>query len=82
MGAVLHQIGAFIMAHEAAFGLLLLAFIGTMRDELPPPFNRLPWLVWLYAWLHDGLKAFVSFRSPNAQTQQDRNKQQGKTEPQ
>ena len=54
----------FLTANGPVLSLLALAFIVTMREELPPPLDRVPVLVWLYGWLHDALKTFVSFRSP------------------
>jgi hypothetical protein len=54
----------FLVNHEAVIGLLILAFVVTMRETLPPPFDQTPVLVWLYGWLHDALKTFVSFRTP------------------
>lgn len=60
MAAALH----FIFDNGAVLSLLALAFIVTMREDLPAPLNRAAVLVWLYGWLHDGLKTFVSFRAP------------------
>ena len=61
----LNEISAFITRHEAVLGLLALAFIVTMPEALPPAARQIP--AWLYGWLHDGLKTFVSFRSPRSQ---------------
>ena len=57
-------VAGFIEQHAAFFSLFALAAVVTMREELPPPFNRWPWCVWCYGWLHDALKTFVSFRAP------------------
>jgi hypothetical protein len=54
----------FLTANGPVLSLLALALIVTMREELPPPLDQIPVLVWLYGWLHDALKTFVSFRSP------------------
>lgn len=63
--AVIEHLGAFVSRHAEVIGLLGLAFVVTMRDELPAPFNRVALLVWCYGWLHDALKTFVSFRGPS-----------------
>ena len=60
MADILH----FLRENEAVISLLVLAFVVTMREELPPPFNRVSLFNWLYGWIHDALKAFVSFRAP------------------
>ena len=54
----------FIQDHEAVISLFGLAFVVTMPDDLPAPFNRAPFLVWCWNWLHTALKTFVSFRAP------------------
>lgn len=54
----------FITANGPVLSLLGLAFVVTMREELPPPFNRVAFFNWCYAWIHDALKTFVSFRGP------------------
>jgi hypothetical protein len=54
----------FLAAHKEALSLFALAAVVTMREELPSPLNRVALLVWGYAWLHDALKTFVSFRAP------------------
>jgi hypothetical protein len=61
---MIEHIAAFISRHVELLSLLALAFVVTMREELPYPLNRFAWLNWLYGWLHDALKTFVSFRSP------------------
>ena len=71
--ATLKAIWEFCTAHEAVLSLLALAFIVTMREELPDSLGDLP--DWLYGWLHDALKAFVSFRTPNQPTQKELDKQ-------
>jgi hypothetical protein len=63
---VIQPASEFITEHSAFIGLLALAFVVTMREELPSPFNRLPLLAWFYGWLHDALKTFVSFRGPKS----------------
>ena len=63
---MLNTITNFIHSNGPVLSLLLLAFIVNMREELPAPFNRIQAVVWLYGWLHDALKTFVSFRSPSA----------------
>ena len=65
MTALLHWVYKAAIEHEAVLGLLLLAFVVTMRPKLPSPFCNLELLEWSYEWLHDALKAFMSFRSPN-----------------
>lgn len=50
--------------HEAVIGLLALAFVVTMPAALPWPLSRCEPLEWVWEWVRDGLKAFVSFRSP------------------
>jgi hypothetical protein len=60
-------VGQFVTQHEAVLSLFALAFIVTMPAELPEGWANIP--DWLYGWLHDGLKAFVSFRSPKAPTE-------------
>lgn len=62
---MIEHVGAFLSRHAEVIGLLALAFVVNMRDELPSPFNRFPILVWHYAWLHDSLKTFVSLRGPS-----------------
>lgn len=57
------------LEHEAVLSLLALAFVITMRPTLPAPFCRWQALEWAYEWLHDALKAFVSFRSPQSPNQ-------------
>jgi hypothetical protein len=52
----------FAMDHEAVISLFGLAFVVTMPEEPPASVGEIP--RWLYNWVHDGLKAFVSFRSP------------------
>lgn len=52
-----------IVEHEAIVGLFLLAFIVTMPSKLPSAPRELP--QWLWSWVHDGLKVFVNFKSPN-----------------
>jgi hypothetical protein len=70
----------FIHGNGPVLSLLALAFVVTMREELPPPFNRVQLFCWLYGWIHDGLKTFVSFRSPSAvppkDAARDKDKQQ------
>ena len=56
----------FVSRNWPVLSLLGLAFVVTMRDQLPAPFNRVEAFNWLYGWLHDGLKTFVSFRAPSA----------------
>ena len=56
----------FVIDHEAVICLIGLAFAVTMPDDLPAPFSRSPFLVWWWSWFHNGVKAFVSFRSPTA----------------
>src|SRR5579872_4002428 len=63
-------VSGFISAHTAVVSMLALAFVATMRDELPAPFNRVGVLVWCYSWLHDGLNAFINMRKPPAPTTQ------------
>jgi hypothetical protein len=61
----------FIGTHEAVLGLVALAFIVTMPEELPSGWRDIP--DWLYGWLHNGLKTFVSFRSPSSPAKEKRN---------
>ena len=55
---------AFVKAHEAIVGLFAIAFVVTMREKLPYPFNKVETLNWFYEWLHAALSAFVNMRSP------------------
>ena len=60
----MNQTIAYIIGHvpsEAILSLFALAFIVSMPEE-PPRWGNI-WS-WHYKWLHDGLKTFVSFRSP------------------
>jgi hypothetical protein len=50
--------------HAAVASLFGLAVIVSMPEKLPAPLDRVAVLCWLYAWVHDALKTFVSFRSP------------------
>lgn len=54
----------FVSAHSGLLSLLGIAFVVTMREELPYPLSRLRVLAWLYGWAHDALKVFVSTRGP------------------
>jgi hypothetical protein len=63
------QVGQFIQDHAAVLSLLALAFICTMREQLPSPFNRIGAFNWLYGWLHDALKVFISLRGPAPQSE-------------
>lgn len=58
------DIPGFVSQHKEGIGLLALALVATMRDELPPPFNRFGLLVWFYGWIHDALKTLVNLRRP------------------
>jgi hypothetical protein len=60
---------AFAHAHIEFLSMFALAVVVTMRDELPPPFNRVPILAWFYGWIHDALKAFVNALSGPKKTQ-------------
>lgn len=57
-------VSGIISAHLAVVSLLALAFVATMREELPKPFKDWPLCAWWYGWLHDGLKAFINMRTP------------------
>ena len=54
----------FVQEHEAVLSLLGLAFVVTMPEELPSPFNKVPLIVWGWRWLHEGMRTFVNFRTP------------------
>jgi len=51
--------------HEAIIGLLVLAFVITMRAKLPNPFCNIEILEWWYEWIRDAMLAFVNLRSPS-----------------
>lgn len=55
----------FVSDHREALIMLGLAFVATMREKLPQPFCRVIAFNWLYGWLHDALKTFVSLRGPS-----------------
>lgn len=60
-----HLIWQWAGANQAVLGLLFVAFVVNMPEELPYPINVVPIFVWLYGWFHTSLKAFVNFRSPS-----------------
>jgi len=64
------SVSAFITKHQEGLALLALAFIVTMRDGLPYPFNKVDLLNWCYAWLHDALKTLANMRSGGNPTAQ------------
>ena len=51
-----------LQAHSEVVGLLVLAVVGTMPDEPPERIRAIPG--WLYRWIHDAAKTFLSFRGP------------------
>lgn len=52
-------------SNDTAVALGALAVIATMPEELPAPLAKVHWMAWIYGWLHDAAKTFVSFRMPN-----------------
>lgn len=54
------------IAGPGVAGLLFLAAVNTMPEALPAPLSKVAFFAWLYAWLHDALKTFVSFRGPKS----------------
>lgn len=58
------ELYGFAAMHEAIVSLFLLAFIVTMPPDVPALSVKAA-IRWLYGWLHDALKTFVSFRSPS-----------------
>ncbi len=68
---VLHFLILFVENNKVALGLLGLAFIATMRAQLPPPFNGVPLFNWCYEWLVDALKTFMNLRTPAVPPRQE-----------
>ena len=66
----LASVSTFVNKHSEGLALLALAFVVTMRDGLPYPFNKVDALNWLYAWLHDALKTLANMRAAGAPTVQ------------
>ena len=56
----------FIKDNEAVLALLGLAFVVTMPETPPAPFDRVPLIVWWWRWFHEGMRTFVSFRTPSS----------------
>ena len=50
--------------HETFIGLMLLAFVGTMRPRLPGILAQFELLEWIYEWFHDALKVLMSLAGP------------------
>lgn len=61
---VAQWLAGFMSRHSEGLTLLVLAFVATMREQLPSPLNRIEMLVWLYDWVHDALKTLVNLRTP------------------
>ena len=64
--------------NEAVLALLGLAFVVTMPEEPPAPFNKVPIIVWGWHWFHEGMRTFVNFRTP-ANTQATTYRQESPT---
>lgn len=56
----------FVKDNEAVIALFGLAFVVRMPEGPPPPLDRVPFIVWHWHWLREGLLTFVSFRSPSS----------------